>query len=298
MPGSPLAPVGVYELDWENPADRNIPPNTSTPTAPPGWSHREYALVSQVRLARSPEPVRCGCCSVRFELRRNDPPPPTGETRAEVSAAERTTAPNFEPIGAERLYGFSIYLAAWEVDPSPEIVTQWHQHHRLVGSPPLAIQTRCGRWEIAQHWENYRSIRPLDPYDTGQWTDWLVHVRWSANNDGFLSIWNDGQLVFDEQNKKNTYAGYGNYIKIGIYKWDWPPGPPQTESLTQQRVMPHDELRIAEENGHYAAVEPRCYEPSWWERWCLTIGWFPWLCPTRSRSVPEWWRRDCRGWRV
>jgi hypothetical protein len=82
-------------------------------------------------------------------------------------------------------------------------------------------------------------------------------VNWSAGGDGRLSIWKDGQPVpgFTNKQGKNTYnSTYGNYMKIGIYKWAWSQGKP---SDTTERHMYHDALRIADGSGSYAAVAPR-----------------------------------------
>jgi hypothetical protein len=209
----------------------------------------------QLRVARAPEPVRGGAVSARFELQKSDPVINNG-TRAEL------TAP-FEPVGAERWYGFSVYLpTSWAYDQSAEIVTQWHQHWDVGSSPPLALVTRKGNWEISQNWEGYEQQTVVGTYQTGRWTDWVFHVKWSAGADGVVQIWKDGQPVagFGNRIGKNTYqSSYGNYMKIGIYKWDWSQGNP---SDTVRRVMYHDELRVADGSGSYEAVAPGTPAPA------------------------------------
>jgi hypothetical protein len=65
----------------------------------------------------APPPVRSGPWSVRFALERTDPVINNG-TRAELTAG-------LEPPGAERRYGFSIYLPRrWAADSAAEILTQ------------------------------------------------------------------------------------------------------------------------------------------------------------------------------
>ncbi len=253
MAGGPsTAAAGVLTaLDWEPSAQQTVPAQP-----PPGWA-AEYRrdLVHpdtgepQVRIARAPEPVRGGTASARFELHRTDPVINNG-TRAEL------TAP-FEPKNAERWYGFSIYLpASWVPDRSAEIVTQWHQHWDLGGSPPLALVTRGGNWEISQHWEGHGRQSVAGRYETDRWTDWVFHVRWSTGADGLVQVWKDGRPVAGFENRigRNTYdSSYGNYMKIGIYKWDWSQKKP---SDTSRRVMYHDELRVADGSGDYATVAP------------------------------------------
>lgn len=255
VPLTPSTPgKAVYELSWETAADRSVPES-----APPGWA-KEYRPdvrhgdEPQVRTAnRSVEPVRCGEWSARFQLYKGDPVINNG-ARAELSA-------DFEPVGAERWYGFSIYLPeTWAYDQSAEIVTQWHQHWDIGSSPPLSILTRKGQWEISQNWEGpFYSNTPVGAYQTGRWTDWVVHVKWSAGADGLLEIWRDGKPVpgFFGKRGKNTHDDprHGNYMKIGIYKWDWSQGKP---SDTTQRVMYYDELRIAAGPNRYKHVRVPC----------------------------------------
>jgi hypothetical protein len=59
---------------------------------------------------------------------------------------------------------------------------------------------------------------------------------------------------FFKKKGKNTHSDplHGNYLKIGIYKWDWSNGTSDTDS----RVMFHDELRITDARGTYEAVAP------------------------------------------
>jgi Polysaccharide lyase len=239
-------------LDWETAPQQTVPG-----APPPGWAAEYHkSLVHpdtgepQLRIARAPEPVRAGSAAARFELHKNDPVINNG-SRAEL------TAP-LEPRGAERWYGFSVYLPSdWAHDRSAEIVTQWHQHWDIGSSPPLALVTRNGNWEISQNWESYQHQTVVGAYQTGLWTDWVFHVKWSSGDDGLVQIWKDGRPVTDFANKagKNTYhdPNHGNYMKIGIYKWDWSQGRP---SDTTRRVMYHDELRVADASGGYATVAP------------------------------------------
>jgi len=251
---SPSNPGSLYVLNWEDLAQRSVPGSP-----PPGWA-REYDSTvvhsdgkPQVKAYRQASlvPVRDGSYSVRFALEKGDPVINNG-TRCELSAG-------LEPKGAERWYGFSIYLpSAWVYDQAAESVTQWHQHWSIGSSPPLAIVTRRGKWEISQNWEGpYFSNTPIGDYQRSRWTDWVVHVKWSAGSDGRLSIWKDGQPVPGFYNKqgKNTYnSTYGNYMKIGIYKWAWSQNKP---SDVTKRHMYYDALRIADGSGSYAAVAPR-----------------------------------------
>ncbi|WP_198681174.1 polysaccharide lyase family 7 protein [Lentzea terrae] len=242
---TPVQAAVQHTLDWESTAQQRIPAEP-----PPGWEAQYDADLRnpggrpQASIARSPEPVRAGASAVRFELDRNNPGPQDGP-RAELAGDE---------LGGERWYGFSIYLPeSWKADRAADIVTQWH-HTLNTGSPPLAIETQGGNWRISQNWEDSEKDTPVGAYQVGRWTDWVVHVRWSAGSDGLLEIWKDGVPVpgFEHKTGKNSYRDPRAYMKIGIYKWPWK----DQQSDTTNRVMYHDELRIADASGSYQQVAP------------------------------------------
>jgi hypothetical protein len=244
QPEVALAQVGLLRvLDWEQQADRTIPG-----AAPPGWN-KQYCCSKSAQLVSSP--TRNGQYAARFQLNRGDPDVSSSK-RAELSKV------GLEPATVERWYGFSIFLpSSWARDPSAEIVTQWH-HAGSTGSPPLSLNTRDGRWEISQHWEGHsNNIALPGMYETERWTDWVFHIKWSAGSDGLVQIWKDGQPVsgFENRTGKNKYNdGQGVYMKFGIYKWDWKSNP--NRSITNERVLFYDELRIADERASHQIVAP------------------------------------------
>ncbi|MBK5550669.1 heparin lyase I family protein [Pseudomonas sp. TH03] len=36
-----------------------------------------------------------------------------------------------------------------------------------------------------------------DKVEKGKWVDWVLHVKWSSGEDGFLEIWKDGKAVWE-----------------------------------------------------------------------------------------------------
>jgi hypothetical protein len=234
--------VLIRTLDWEAAADRTLPE-----AAPPGWI-RQWCCDRSANTVTSP--VRSGQYSARFELHRGDATVSSSK-RAEVS--EPTPRPGARER-VERWYGFSIFLPEeWVSDPSAEILTQWH-HAADTGSPPLALGTKDGQWQISRHWENHEEHALPSRYETGRWTDWVVHARWSPGTDGLVEAWRDGSEVYCRTGKNKYDDGRPVYMKFGIYKWDWQSKP--SRSRTDRRVMYYDSLRVADETGNRETVDP------------------------------------------
>jgi hypothetical protein len=211
-------------------------------------------------MATAPPP-RNGQYAARFQLDRDDPIVSSSK-RAELSQE----VPSSVPERIERWYGFSIYLPAanqpdpeWVQDASAEILTQWHQPDDIGESPPLAILTLNDQWQIAQAWEDFDLVTPVGNFVTGKWTDWILHVRWSSDPDGLIEAFRDGQQVFSKAGKNKYNDGRAVYMKFGIYKWDWRTNPDR--STINRRVMLYDSLRIADETGTAAEVDPAGQQP-------------------------------------
>lgn len=217
-------------------------------------------------------PVRSGATAYRSELRRTDPKV-AGSTRSELTRPA-------EPAREEHWYGFSMLLPAggtedWATDSSAEIVAQWHnspdpEEKDATISPPLALLTKDGGWELHRWWDErpvtnnslmWNSGRheetPLGSYeaDKGVWTDWAFHVRWGwlPEHAPLLEVYKNRTLVYRSTGPNTTNDAVGNYVKMGVYKWDWWQGKP---SDTSRRVIYHDEFRVDDAGGSLDTVSP------------------------------------------
>jgi hypothetical protein len=217
-------------------------------------------------------PVRAGTRAYRSELRSTDP-------RVMGSARSELTQPA-EPARQEHWYGFSILLPEggdedWATDSSAEVVAQWHNspdpaEKDAVISPPLALLTRNGGWELHRWWDERETTNnslmwhagkheetPLGSYeaDQGRWTDWAFHVRWgwAAEQQPMLEVFKNRRPVYRSTGPNTTNDVVGNYFKMGIYKWDWAQGNP---SQTTRRVIYHDEFRVDDAGGSLDTVSP------------------------------------------
>ena len=262
---SPTTPGQLYVFDWEaydcTPLPQQPVPKGWTTDYDPNVTHPPNQDPAY-RVACAPDPVRAGTKSARFQLYNTDPPV-SGATRAELKMSST------EPLGAERWYGFSIYLDNWQEDAAAAILAQWHQDDsndpRFQGSPPLALMTKGDSWciSIRKAWDNTASPDtddiPAGAWQQSTWTDWVFHVVWRDGDvsDAVTEVWKDGTRLhaFSDarQGKQNKFAdGKGNYMRFGIYKWVWASNPPPTI----ERLIHFDELRIADRHGSLQAVSP------------------------------------------
>lgn len=188
--------------------------------------------------------------------------------RTEVSANGHVT---IKP-GEEYWYGFSVYLPpSYVPDSIWEIVAQWHgSPDEDLGeadanlNPPLSLHTKGGEWMISTIWDsrpvtnkaNYEGTKNyyLGRYETGKWTDWVFHVKWSPKSDGLLQVWKDGVLVVDKKGPIGFNDKVGPYFKMGLYKGWHDRNEPAGE--VTERVLYHDAVRIAGKGGSYEAVAP------------------------------------------
>ena len=143
---TPNNPGQLYTLDWES-------FNCGDTQPPPDWTNQWHPQAqAPYRVACSPNAVRSGARSARFELNQTDP----------ISSSSKRTelAAGSDPDNAERWYGFSIFLPkGWVVDNSAEVLTQWHQASPM-GSPPLSLGIRGQQWQLSRRkWEDLASGR-------------------------------------------------------------------------------------------------------------------------------------------
>jgi len=208
------------------------------------WDNDQHCCdysVQQSALARE------GNHSLRLEVRKTDP------IVASSIRSEITMINDYDQ--GERWYGFSVYLENWVDDPAGEHIFQWHPESST-GSAVLSLFTNEGMFTLVHQnggsTSSQQFARPvLGPLIRDQWVDFVLHVKWAADDSGVIEIWVNGV-------KKYNYRGQtdwgGQYIKLGINKFCWVDqcGP----STTDQRVMYIDAIRIGNEKANYNDVKP------------------------------------------
>jgi hypothetical protein len=176
--------------------------------------------------------------------------------------------------GQDAWYGFSIYLPkSYISDPIWEIVAQWHSapdvdrgEDKYIQNPPLSLQTENGEWLVSTIWDSkpvttnksYEGSKPwhLGSYETGKWTDWVFHVKWSPFADGILEVWKDGVQVIDKQGPIGFNDEHAPFFKMGLYKGWTNPDRKTPAGVVSERTLYHDEIRMAGPGGSYADVAP------------------------------------------
>lgn len=216
-----------------------------------GWT-RELAGAHSGQVVTGP--VRCGDYAARFEIRAGDVQPPVLGYRAELHELLHHVA----PIGSESWYGFSTYLPPdWPDLDNRTVISQFHatpDPGEVWRSPPLAVRYTAGRLTVTgrtsperiQDANDGRELALYDhegPLEKGVWHDWVFHVRWSYESDGFVEAWLDGAPVVDYRGPIGYNDLAGVWFKWGIYRDDHP--------VTQ--VIYHDEYRRGDA---YETVDP------------------------------------------
>jgi hypothetical protein len=208
-----------------------------------GWENNQhccdYSLTQSTKAAE-------GTGSLRLEVRSADPQV-SGSIRSELVQPP-------EKEGAERWYGFKMYLENWTDDQAREHVLQWHPEDPS-GSAVGSLFTSGGRYEfVTTHFSgtNGNGYSDLGPIINNQWVSWVMHIKWASSRTGIIQIWQNGKLVLDIKNTR-TSPDMGSYFKLGINKFGWGIDP----SATTQRVLYFDEVRIGNDLASYDDVKPR-----------------------------------------
>lgn len=224
-----------------------------------GGGTRDYA-VSQV----SSGPIRSSGWALRFETRYGDPDP-YDLYHSEVWNKDIARR------GHTRWFGWSTYIPlGWEFE-SPEngvITHQVMQYQASSGEdePASFMSIRGDYW---QHVTNYDDPSQSDgrgtnrlnlgPVVRGQWTDWVVQIRFSSSADGFVKVWK-----YNDPTPKGQYSGrptcYSNDdpmdLRLGVYGASWSENPP-SGTETRARELRHDEVRIGDSTSSFDQVKPR-----------------------------------------
>ena len=207
-------------------------------------------------------PARSGTHAAKFTLSYDDPIV-NGGKRAEVVKAH-------DAMNADFWYGFSLFVPDdWIRESWPEIIAQWHDvadPGERSRSPPLSLMIEGNTFRLEVRWDPVAimTTNVVSPkggvvtfwrggLETGRWIDWVFHVRWSWQADGFIDAWMNGAQIVQRAGPDAYNDQSGPYFKMGLYKWLWNAGQYQ---VAKQRILYFDEFREADGAGTYAEVDP------------------------------------------
>jgi hypothetical protein len=152
-------------------------------------------------------PVRAGRYAARYVM--------TGNGRSESAGAR-------VPVGQDMWAGWSLNIPEDFPSDASGTVSQFIGYQ-----PPchtggnFHLKVRDDQWGT---WLRHRGERgnstdtyDLGPVRKGEWSDILVHARWTSGDDGFFELYVDGELLQRETGPTFVDCPQGPYFKAGIY---------------------------------------------------------------------------------
>lgn len=177
-----------------------------------------------------------------------------------------------DPIGSERWYGWSLFLASdyVEMQGKSDILFQWH---RGGGAPrwatrhPMTFMINSdGKYQITYTFQtdpsdektrvNKSQVIEFDyKADRGRWVHWALHARWSPRDDGYMGLYRNGRLTWAHNGANWLNWGAGPMVKAGIYAGNpgWKGNDPT--------VVYHDNIVIGDEKSSIEEVSPHASAP-------------------------------------
>jgi hypothetical protein len=191
------------------------------------WSSAQ--IVSSDRMMAVTSPVRQGRYAMKVTVRQGDDPIDSSGNRNELVRMTN------EASGSEYYYKWSTMFASDFPSVSTwQLFLQWH-HSGSSGSPPV---------EFFVYGEEIRlNVRGTTVWRTplvrGVWQDFVFRVKWSSSSStGFVELYHNGKLVMPKRYAATQYSGYGNYLKLGLYR---------NSSIAKTGVLYHDNFIMAKQ---------------------------------------------------
>jgi len=193
-------------------------------------------MVSADRLRVVSSPVRQGNRALRVEVRKGDNPINASGNRNELVKFDNAKE------GTEFYYGWStLFPSDYPMVPNWQVFMQWH-HSGLNGAPPVRFVLGCSAADCGRPMPdtlffivNGKTLWTKTPVTRGQWHDFVMRVKWSANPSvGFVELWYDGQLVLPRRYTRTMFSSSDtNYMKVGLYR---------DAAVNPTQVMYHDNV--------------------------------------------------------
>ena len=168
--------------------------------------------------------------------------------RAEIALKTNHSLP-----GQSYWYGWSELIPKdWAPDPTWTLIAQWHAPGANV-MQPLQLELSGSKW----CWVNWIGPLPGAKYNVlfcedfehekGQWVDWVVNVKWTNDNSGYIRIWKNGLKVVNRTGP-TIYKDFAPYWKVGLV---------YDAAKKVDHTIYIDELSMGNSSSSYAEVAPR-----------------------------------------
>jgi len=181
------------------------------------WSERYDAhpgTTDRVTVVNSP--VKQGQYALKTTVKYGDLN--NAGNRAEVVLRD----PMFHQGDEVWFHWYTMFPEDFVADKRWVLFTQWHSSgfgfpitFNLHGEE---IDFRVMAHDYDQRGDYEGGILYKAPLERGKWTEYLLHVKFSDSNDGFVELWQDGEqvvpLTYHPTLDKGDYA----YLKQGIYR--------------------------------------------------------------------------------
>lgn len=212
------------------------------------------------------QPARCGSKALRLEWRRDGLQKGNDSKKAFIHFGGAST-----PEECDRWYGFSYYLPSKDfvqtaTDANFAIVFQLHAVPDFFLKEPyrqplLDLSFRNAEFVCSYSYDldkispankNIQTNRKFKPIDSllnmhDKWTDVVLHVKLSLENEGVVQVWVNGKQVLDDHAVNIGYNdAVGPYPGWGIYAYGGP----------EHFVEYLDEIRVGDKNANYSMVAP------------------------------------------
>lgn len=194
-----------------------------------------------------------GRCVARFEVRKNEfaleedrTNGPHGSNRAELK--EQFTA----STGQSYRYSFSSFIPTdFPIQDNRLVIAQWRatddpEEEGAARSPLLAVRYQDGTLRVTLRHSAERIQKENDGkqvilyeqknFPKGIWHDFVFHVKWSYQSDGFVQGWIDGRLVINYRGPVGYNDQEGPKFKFGLYR----------DNVPETYVIFHDSYRRGE----------------------------------------------------
>jgi hypothetical protein len=169
---------------------------------------------------------------LRFELRKDEQwidITKESSFRSEIDVRDKPA------MKSEKWYRFILMLPDnFPIEDNRLVLAQWHGRDKWwLGeknrSPVLALRFRNGIFRITLLHSNERIVKEVDnvpsenlyktkEFPLSKWNVFVVNVKWSYKNDGFVNIWWNNLQIVKYSGSVGNNDNAGPYFQFGIYR--------------------------------------------------------------------------------